>query len=58
MEKEQELQQMRKIKREQKEFFKRMEKGQLDDGDEKQKEPKLLVGKIKDVSSNAIEEMM
>ena len=45
MEKDQELAMMRKTKRQQKEFFKKMEEGKLDEQDEK-KEPKLLVGKI------------
>ena len=49
-EKNAELEQMRKTKREQKEYFQKMEKGELDDGKDKDKEPKLLVGKFKDVS--------
>lgn len=52
LEKEQELQQMRKTKREQKEFFRKMEAGELNKADEEQqKEPKLLVGKIRDVNN-------
>ncbi len=45
MDKEHELEMMRRTKRQQKEFFKKMESGQLDEQDEA-KEPKLLVGKI------------
>lgn len=47
-EKNHELEQMRKTKREQKEYFKKMEKGELEDP-AKAHEPKLLVGKFKDV---------
>eukprot|EP00095_Tigriopus_kingsejongensis_P009198 maker-scaffold299_size217019-snap-gene-1.31 protein:Tk09198 transcript:maker-scaffold299_size217019-snap-gene-1.31-mRNA-1 annotation:"lim domain and actin-binding protein 1" len=50
-EKNHELEQMRKTKREQKEFFKKMEKGELDDPGSKPSEPKLLVGKFKDKSN-------
>ena len=46
MEKDQELAMMRKTKRQQKEFFKRMEEGKADDNADERKEPKLLVGKI------------
>ena len=49
LEKEQELQNMRNKKRQEKEFFRKMEAGELDENDGK-KEPKLLVGKFKDVS--------
>ena len=52
-EKEQELEQMRKSKREQKEFFKKLESGELE-ADNAPKEPKLLVGKIKDVRGDSI----
>ncbi len=45
LEKENELEQMRKTKRQQKEFFKRMEAGE-DEATAGPKEPKLLVGKI------------
>lgn len=48
-EKEEELMNMRKMKRAQKEFFRKMEAGELDEQQEGRKEPKLLVGKIKDV---------
>ena len=46
-EKDAELEQMRKNKREQREYFKMMEAGKLDE--QKTKEPKMLVGKFKDV---------
>ena len=46
MEKEHELEQMRKQKRQQKEFFRKMEAGEFAEEGEP-KEPKLLVGKIK-----------
>ena len=48
VEKNQELEMMRKTKRDQKEFFKKMEAGELDE-DSQRPEPKLLVGKITDV---------
>lgn len=48
-EKEAELEQMRKSKREQREYFKLMEAGKLHEGNGSRKEPKLLVGKLKDV---------
>ena len=46
-EKDAELEQMRKNKREQRQYFKMMEAGKLDE--QKTKEPKMLVGKFKDV---------
>ena len=47
-EKNQELEQMRRTKREQKEYFKKMERGELDETNGKPNEPKLLIGKLKD----------
>ena len=49
-EKDAELAQMRKNKREQREYFKKMEEGKLDEPKGLFKEPKLHVGKIKNVS--------
>jgi len=46
LEKEAELAQMRKNKRGERDFFKKMENGELNE--EKPKEPKLLIGKLKD----------
>jgi len=46
LEKDAELAQMRKNKRGERDFFKKMENGELNE--EKRKEPKLLVGKLKD----------
>lgn len=46
-EKDAELEMMRKAKRQQREYFKKMEAGKLED-DKQPKEPKLLVGKLKD----------
>ena len=48
-EKDAELELMRKAKRQQREYFQMMEAGKLQD-ESKRKEPKLLVGKLKDVS--------
>lgn len=48
-EKDAELEQMRKSKREQREYFKLMEAGKLQEENGSRKEPKLLVGKLKDV---------
>ncbi len=48
-EKEQELEMMRKSKREQKEFFKKLERGEVEEN--QPKEPKLLARRIKDVSA-------
>lgn len=55
-EKDAELEQMRKSKREQRDYFKMMEAGKLKDKENgaKLKEPKLLVGKLKDVSLKLI----
>ncbi|TRY75443.1 hypothetical protein TCAL_08369 [Tigriopus californicus] len=50
-EKNHELEQMRKTKRDQKEYFKKMEKGELEDPSKAAHEPKLLVGKFKDKSN-------
>ena len=47
-EKELELEMMRSKKRGERDYFKKMEKGELDDN--KKKEPKLLIGRLKDVS--------
>lgn len=52
-EKEAELEQMRKTKRQQREYFKMMEAGKLQDENEPRKEPKLLVGKLKSRGENA-----
>ena len=49
-EKDAELELMRKSKREQREYFQMMEAGKLENIEKKRKEPKLLVGKLKDVS--------
>ena len=49
-EKDAELEMMRKSKREQREYFQMMEAGKLEGHESKRKEPKLLVGKLKDVS--------
>merc|ERR1719228_1016102 len=46
LEKDAELAQMRKNKRGERDFFKKMENGELNE--EKRKEPKLLIGKLKD----------
>ena len=48
MEKEAELEAMRSRKREERDYFKKMENGELDQKEEYR--PKLLVGKLKDVS--------
>eukprot|EP00096_Caligus_rogercresseyi_P003905 TRINITY_DN1776_c0_g1_i3.p1 TRINITY_DN1776_c0_g1~~TRINITY_DN1776_c0_g1_i3.p1 ORF type:complete len:725 (-),score=260.06 TRINITY_DN1776_c0_g1_i3:254-2428(-) len=53
-EKNQELEQMRKKKREQLDFFKQMEEGKLE---EKSTKPKLLVGKIKQSSDDNNDDM-
>jgi len=47
-EKDAELELMRKSKREQREYFQMMEAGKLENIEKKRKEPKLLVGKLKD----------
>ena len=47
-EKDAELELMRKAKREQRDYFKKMESGKLEE--KARKEPKMLVGKLKDVS--------
>ena len=47
-EKEAELELMRRGKRQQRDYFKKLEEGKVDEGPKK--EPKLLVGKLKDVS--------
>ena len=41
---------MRKGKREQRDYFKKLEEGKAEDTEANKKEPKLLVGKLKDVS--------
>ena len=46
---DQELEMMRKSKRDQKEFFQRLERGEFDENNDKPKEPKLLARKIKDL---------
>ncbi len=50
--KDHELEMMRRTKRQQKEFFRKMEAGQLEDEGAAPKEPKLLVGKITKTVSN------
>ena len=40
---------MRKSKRDQKEFFQKLERGEFDESNDKPKEPKLLARKIKDL---------
>lgn len=55
-EKEEELQNIRKNKRLEKEFFKKMEAGELDEGALGRKEPKLLVKKITDASVSHVED--
>ena len=45
----QELEMMRKSKRDQKEFFQKLERGEFDESNDKPKEPKLLARKIKDL---------
>merc|ERR1719273_903156 len=55
-EKDAELEQMRKNKREQREYFKMMEAGKLDE--QKTKEPKMLVGKFKDKMKNENDEQV
>ena len=55
LEKEAELEMMRSKKREERDFFKKMESGELDPK-EKEKKPKLLVGKIKDVGFQILDE--
>ena len=49
--KDSELEQMRKSKRQQRDYFKMMEAGKLQDQQDtgRRREPKLLVGKLKDV---------
>ena len=47
MEKEAELEMMRKGKGEQRDYFKKLEEGKIGEGS-KRKEPKLLVGKLKE----------
>ncbi len=49
LEKEAELELMRSKKRQERDYFKKMETGELQPRDE-EKKPKLLIGKIKDVS--------
>ena len=49
MEKEAELEAMRSRKREERDYFKKMENGELEQNN-KEYRPKLLVGKLKDVS--------
>ena len=49
-EKEAELELMRKGKRGQRDYFKKLEEGKAEDNEANKKEPKLLVGKLKDVS--------
>ena len=51
LEKEAELEIMRSKKRQERDFFKKMENGELNPKDEEKKQPKLLVGKLKDVVS-------
>ena len=46
---DQELEMMRKSKRDQKEFFQKLERGEFDESNDKPKEPKLLARKIKDL---------
>ena len=60
VEKDAELEHMRKSKRQQREYFKMMEAGKLEEteGSKRRKEPKLLVGKLKsDVSTFLKEEV-
>ena len=57
-EKDAELEMMRKSKREQREYFQMMEAGKLEGHESKRKEPKLLVGKLKDVSFGNFEIMI
>ena len=47
LEKEAELEIMRSKKRQERDFFKKMENGEINK--EEEKKPKLLVGKLKDV---------
>jgi hypothetical protein len=49
LEKEAELELMRSKKRQERDYFKKMETGELQNKDE-EKKPKLLIGRIKDVS--------
>jgi hypothetical protein len=49
LEKEAELEMMRSKKRQERDYFKKMETGELTNKEE-EKKPKLLIGKIKDVS--------
>ena len=46
MEKEQELENMRKARKEKKEFFNKLEAGEIGVDNQEKKEPKLLVGRI------------
>lgn len=48
-EKDAELEMMRKSRRQQRDFFKQMEAGKFEQDDKGRKEPKLLVGKLKEV---------
>ena len=54
LEKDAELEIMRKSKREQREYFKNLEEGKLNNNE--YKEPKLMVGKIKDKIKDNVDE--
>jgi hypothetical protein len=50
LEKDAELAMMRKNKRGERDYFKKMENGELDENKKKMSEPKLLIGKLRDMN--------